>query len=75
MDLGVFQETKVTGGVYTRRSDGYSVDATDAPSRHHGGVVVFYWTSTRYAVDYIHMFRPNAVGFQLETGERRWYII
>ena len=32
MDLVIFQETKVMGGIYTRGSDGYSVVATDAPN-------------------------------------------
>ena len=32
MGLGIFQETKVTYGIYTRGSAGYSVVATDAPS-------------------------------------------
>ena len=32
MDLGIFQETKVTDGIYTRESAWYIVVATDAPS-------------------------------------------
>ena len=40
IDLGVFQETKCTDGIYTRESAGYRVVATDAPSRHCGGVVI-----------------------------------
>ena len=32
MDLGIFQEIKVTDGIYTCRSDGYIVVTTDAPS-------------------------------------------
>ena len=31
LDLGIFQETKLMGGVYTRRLDRYSVVATDMP--------------------------------------------
>ena len=31
MDLGIFQETKLTNGVYIHGSAGYSVVATDAP--------------------------------------------
>ena len=31
MDLGIFQETKLTDGIYTRGSAGYSVVATGAP--------------------------------------------
>ena len=30
MDLGIFQETKITDGIYTRGSAGCSVVATDA---------------------------------------------
>ena len=41
MDLGIFQETKVTDGIYTRGLAGYSVVATDAPTQHYGGVAVF----------------------------------
>ena len=70
MDLCIFQETKTTNGVYTRRSAGYSVVATDAPSRHCGGVAVLYRPSPRFTVESIHKFGINVVGFQLETGER-----
>ena len=36
---------------------------------------MFYWTSPRYAVEAIHKFGPNVIGFLLETGEQRCYII
>ena len=42
IDLGVFQETKCTDGIYTRESAGYRVVATDAPSRHRGRVALFF---------------------------------
>ena len=32
IDLGDFQETKFTEGIYTRKSAGYRVVATDAPA-------------------------------------------
>ena len=32
LDLGILQETKLTDGIYNRRSASYSVIATDAPS-------------------------------------------
>ena len=41
MDLGILQETKLTDGIYTCGSAGYSVIATYAPSRHRGGVALF----------------------------------
>ena len=75
MDLGVFQETKITDGLYTRGSAGYSVVATDAPSRHRGGVIVFYWISPHFSVEAVQKFGPNVVGFHLATGGRWWYIV
>ena len=41
MNLGILQKTKLTDGIYTRGSAGYSVIATDALSRHRGGVTLF----------------------------------
>ena len=35
LGLGIFQETKFTGGIYTCGSAGYSVVATDAPKPTH----------------------------------------
>ena len=40
MDLGILQETKLTDGIYTRGSAGYSVIAMYVPSRHRGGVAI-----------------------------------
>ena len=36
---------------------------------------MFYRPSPRYAVEAIHKFGTNIIGFQLGTGERRLYII
>ena len=75
IDLGIFQETKCTEVIYTRESSGYSVVATDAPSRHHSGVAVFYRLSPLFAVEAVRQFGPNVVSFQLAMEARRWYII
>ena len=75
MDLGIFQETKCTDGIYTSKLAGYSVVATDAPIRHRGVVAVFYRPSPHFEVEAVRQFFPNVVSFQLETGARRWYII
>ena len=74
-DLGIFQETKCTDGIYTRDLAGYSVVATDAPIQHHGGVAVFYRPSPLFAVEAVRQFGPNVVRFQLAMGARRWYIV
>ena len=68
MDLGIFQETKLTVDVYTRVSAGYSVAATGAPSQHRSGVAMFNRLSPHYVVEAVQKFGPNVVGFQLATG-------
>ena len=75
MDLGILQETKLTDGVYTRGSSGYNVIAMDAPSRHRGGVALFYRSTPHFVVEAVERFGPNVMGFQVATGERRWYIV
>ena len=75
MYLGIFQETKVTDGIYIHRSAGYSVVATDAPGRHRGGVAVFHRPAPRFAVEANQKSSPNIIGFQLVTGAQQWYIV
>ena len=75
MDLGILQEKKLTDRIYTRGSAGYSVVATDAPSRHCGSVAIFYRPAPHFAVEVVQKFGPNVIGFQLATGARQWYIV
>ena len=75
MYLGIFQETKCTDGIYTRESAGYRVVATDAPSRHRGGVALVYRPSPLFEVETVREYRPNVLSFEVATGARRWYII
>ena len=75
MDLGIFQEKKVTDRIYTHGSDGYIVVATDALSRHCGRVAVFHRPAQHFTVEAVQQLGPNIVGFQLAKGERRWYIV
>ena len=65
----------MTDGIYTRGLAGYSIVATDAPSRHRGGVAVFYRPAPHFMVEGVHKFGPNTVGFQMATGARWWYIV
>ena len=70
MDLGIFQETKCTDGIYTSESAGYRVVATDAPSQHRGGVALFYRPSPLFVVEIVREYRPNVMSFKGATGER-----
>ena len=67
--------TKIIDDIYTRGSAGYSVIATDALSRHCGGVTLFYRSEPHFMVEAVEKFGPNVLGFQLATGARRWYIM
>ena len=73
--VGVFQETKLTEGIYTQLSEGYRVVAMPAPSRYKGGVAIFYRDSPVFSVEAIRQFGANVILCQLATGERRWYIV
>ena len=75
MDLGIFQETNCTDGIYTRESAGYRVVATNALSRHRGGVALFYRPSPLFSVEAVREYRPNVMSFEVATGARWWYII
>ena len=75
MDLGIFQETKVTDGIYTHGLDEYSVVATEAPSRHHSGVAVFLRPAPPFVVEVVQQLGPNVVVFQMATGAGKWYIV
>ena len=72
MDLVILQETKLTDGIYTRGLVGYILVSTDVPSRHRGGVAIFYRLAPHSVVEAVRKFGPNVIGFQLATGERRW---
>ena len=75
IDLRIFQDTKLTNGIYTCGSVGYSIVATDTPSRHCSGVSFFYRLSPHFAVEAIQKFGPDTVGSHMTAGERQWCII
>ena len=75
MDVRVFQETKPTEGIFSRFLEGYKVVAKPVPSRHQGGVTIFFWGFPVFEVKVIRQFGANVIACQLATGERRWYIV
>ena len=75
MDLGIFQETKITKRIYTRASSGYKVVDTEAPITHSGGVSILYWTAKHFYLEEFQAYGENVVSSQLASGYRRWYIV
>ncbi len=50
IDLGVFLETKLTGGIYTRNLSEISVLVSNDPSMHQGGIALFWRANQAYNV-------------------------
>ena len=75
VDLGVFLETKLTGGIYTRFSSGYSVVASDAASAHQGGITLFWRPNKSYEVEDWRVRSPNVLSFVIVTGGTRFYAV
>ena len=48
VELGVFQETNGTDGIYTQASAGYRVIALETPIRNSGGGFIFYWEAPHF---------------------------
>ena len=75
MDVGVFQETNLTDGIYTQGAASYRVVTTLAPSIHRVNVALLYRYSPNFTVEAIHQFGANIIAFQMAKVERRWYIV
>ena len=63
LDLGVFQNTKVTDGVHMRKPEGYGFLVADMPIRHYGGIYVFYCDVPHFQVKAYQPHRPNVASF------------
>ncbi len=61
IDLGILLETKVTDGIYTQKSSGYSVAALNAPSAHQGGIALFWQPNILYVVEDWQIWGPNVL--------------
>ena len=74
-DLGTLQETKVSGSVYTRALTGFCVVEMDTPSRHHGGITIFYRDLHNFAAQVLQLHGRNVIRFQTATGDCNWNIV
>ena len=75
VDIGCLQETKLTGGVYTRQSSGYQVIASDASSNRQGGVELCWKEHDSYELEEWSFFGPNVLAFRLVTGGKDFYCV
>jgi hypothetical protein len=73
VNLGVFLETKLTGGIYTQNLSGYSIITFDAPSVHQCGIALFWQANKTYEVEDWRICRPNVLSFVVVTGSQCFY--
>ena len=76
VDFAVLQETKITGGIYTRRTSGYDVVATDAKGTTSGGVALI-WREGHdlFEVEEVRVRSANVVSCELVTAAARWFVV
>ena len=75
IDLGLLQETNIAGGVYARYSTVFRVVVSDALSRHHWGVALFYKYLLRFAVEDHQHHSLKFISLQMVTGGQRWHMV
>ena len=75
VDLALLQETKLTGGIHTRFSSGYTIVASDAPSAHQGGIALCSRESLAYELEETKIWSPNVIAFRLITGGAKFYVV
>ena len=75
VDICLLTETKLTDRIYTRKSSGYEVVATNAVSKSQGGVALCWRSSESYEVEETRECGPNVITFELVTGEDRFYVV
>jgi hypothetical protein len=65
VDIGFLLKTKLTGGIYTRYSSGYSVLALTATSVQQGGIALFWRGNNLYEVKETQIWGVNVISLQL----------
>ena len=63
----------VTKVIYMRASSRYQVMTYKEPSAHSGRFAMFYREAEHFTMEALRRHVVNAVGFQIESGSKRWY--
>jgi hypothetical protein len=75
VDVGFLLETKLTGGIYTRYSSGYSVLALTAMLVRQGGITLFWRGNNSYEVEEAQIWGANIISLHLMMGAIQFYIV
>jgi hypothetical protein len=75
VDIGFLLETKLTGGIYTRYSSGYSVLASSATSVRQGGIALFWRGNNSYEVEETQIWGANIISLQLKMDNAQFFVV
>jgi hypothetical protein len=74
VDIGFLLETKLTGGIYTHYSSGYSVLTSSATSVRQGGIALFWRGNNSYEVEKMQIWGANVISLQLKMDNARFFV-
>ncbi len=75
VDIGFLLETKLTGGIYTRYSSGYSVLASSATLVRQGGIALFWRGKNLYKVKETQIWGANVISLQLKMDNTQFFVM
>jgi hypothetical protein len=75
VDIGLLVETKLTGGIYTCYSSGYSVLALTVTLVWQGGIALFWRGNNLYEVDETKIWGANVISLHLMMGAIQFFVI
>ena len=75
MNIAVVQETKISRGMHTKLSSGYTIMATDVKESRFGGVALMYKKSKLYELEEAKARGPNITTFELATDTDRYFVV
>jgi hypothetical protein len=75
VDIGFLLETKLTGGIYTHYSSGYSILALTATLVWQGGIALFWRGNNLYEVEETKMWGANVISLHLMMGAIQLFVV
>jgi exonuclease III len=75
MDFAILTETKLQDGIHAKYYQGYEIEATNAKSKHQGGVALIWKEGASHGIESIRHHGPDVLSFELVTGSFRWLVI
>jgi hypothetical protein len=75
VDIRFLVETKLTGGIYTQHSLGYTILASTATLSSSGGIALFWRGNILYEVEETRVWGPNVISLHLMMVGCQLYVM